>query len=136
MSESWIELLDSDVMPGNSQERIGVAAAKGRDDLQDICDQVVEQVRDAYISGGRSLGPDRTMPAGLKVRAVAIALWRFVTEGVGKNDGLQTAGRKDAADEATKYLGRIASREIKGAGSAQIVSGNKRQATRDTLSGL
>ena len=136
MDEQWIELSDTDVMPANSQERIGVSTAKGRDDLQDICDQVVQQVRDAYLSGGRPLGDDGTIPSGLKMRAIAIALWRFITEGVGKNEGVQTRSREDGFKDAVAYLQRIAERTIKGTGSAQIVSGQPRQATRKTLGGL
>jgi hypothetical protein len=112
MSETWIELADADVFPANSGERIGIAAAKGRDDLQDICGQVVEQVRQAYILSGRDLGPDGTIPSGLKERAIAIATWRFVSEGLGKNPGLQTKERQDAAAEARSYLDRIADASV------------------------
>ena len=135
-TETWIELDDADVMPANSAERASIAAVKGGDDLQAICDQVTEQIREAYRSGGRPMGDDGTIPASQKMRAIAIALWRFVSEGVAKNEGIQTKQREAAATEAQTYLVRVATREIKGSGSAQIVSGNRRQATRRTLGSL
>jgi hypothetical protein len=112
MSETWVELADSDVMAANSQERVSVAAVKGRDDLQEICGQVVELVRQAYLFSNRDLGAEGTIPSGLKERAAAIALWRFVSEGVAKNEGIQTKQRESAATEARAYLDRIASAEI------------------------
>ena len=110
--ETWIGLSDGDVLPANSGERIAVAAARGGDNLLDICDQVVEQVRQAYSFSERELGPAGTIPAGLKERAVAIAVWRFVSEGVGKNPGVQTKERQDAATEARGYLDRIAEAKV------------------------
>ena len=110
--ESWINLSDQDVMPANSPERIAVGTAKGGDDLSAICDQVTEQVRQAYILSSRALGPDGTIPSGLKFRAVAIALWRFVSEGVGKNEGVQTKSREAAFKEALEYLDKIAATRV------------------------
>lgn len=136
MDEHWITLTDEDVMPAASQERKSIAAVKGVDDLAAKVQQATGQVRDAYRSGGRLLGDHGTIPAGLKDRAVAIALWRFLVDGVARNDSVHTREREHAYDEAVKYLEAIARREIKGTGSAQIVSGNKRQATREKLSGL
>ncbi len=122
--ETWIELSDQDVMPSTSSERTAVATAKGGDDLSAICDQVTEQVRQAYILSERPLGPDGTIPSGLKFRAVAIALWRFVSEGVGKNEGVQTKSRQDAFTEALKYLDKIAEARVGTASSPSV--GQKR----------
>ena len=80
--------------------------------MQVICDQVVAQVRQAYAFSNRDLGEDGTIPAGLKERAIAIALWRFVSEGVAKNEGIQTKQRESTAAEARKYLDQIAAAEI------------------------
>lgn len=123
-SETWIGLADADVMPANSSERMAVAAVKGGDDLQVICDQVTEQVRQAYLFSNRDLGPDGTIPSGLKERAIAIALWRFVSEGVAKNEGIQTKQRESAATEARTYLGQITSLAI---GNASAPSVGKRR---------
>jgi hypothetical protein len=112
MSETWVEFADADVLPGNSAERVSVATVKGGDDLQRICDQVVEQIRQAYLFSNRDLGPDGTIPSGLMERAVALALWRFVSEGVAKNEGIQTKQRESAATEARTYLTQIASAEV------------------------
>jgi len=136
MAESWITLVDQDVFGSNAKERQSIVAIKGLDDLGEIVAAVTEQVRDAYHSGGRPLGAEGTIPANLKGRAIAIALWRFVSEGVPKNEGVQTKQREAAYTEATDYLTQIATRKITGGGSAQIVSQKTRQATRDTLSGL
>jgi len=126
MSDSWVELNDADVMPANSPERVGVAAAKGRDDLADICAQTVEQVRMAYEYSGRTLGAAGLVPAGLKPRAIAIALWRFVSEGVAKNEGVQTRARELAAEEARKWLDGLASGEVGGRGAGPSVRRKRR----------
>ncbi len=112
MSESWINLSDGEVLPLASQERKTVAQIKGADDLSAICEQVTEQVRQAYLFSNRDLGPEGTIPMGLKERAISIALWQFVSEGVPKVEKLQTKERESAASEARKYLDRIAAADI------------------------
>lgn len=107
MAENWIDFTDGDVLEPTSKERQSIAAVKGRDDLADICAEVIDQVRQAYAFGNRDLGPDGQIPQGLKSRAIAIAIWRFVSEGVPKNESIQTKQRESAFDEATKYLERI-----------------------------
>lgn len=136
MPESWITFTDEDVFAADSKERLSIVAIRKRDDLADICSQVTDQIREAYLNGGRELGDEGTIPAGLKARAIALATWRFVSEGVPKNEGLQTKSRQDSFTEATEFLFKIASREIKGAGSAQIVCKPTRRATRERLDGL
>ena len=110
--EPWSYLTDDEVFGANVKERQSIAAIRGKDDLADICEQVTQQVRQAYIFSNRELGADGTIPDGLKSRAIAIATWRFVSEGVPQNDGLQTKARQNANDEAVKYLSQIASLEI------------------------
>src|SRR5690242_21196353 len=39
----------------------------------------------------RELGPDGTIPDGLKLRAIAIATWRFVSEGDRKSTRLNSS---------------------------------------------
>lgn len=126
MSETWVELADADVLPANGAERVAIAAIKGQDDLQPLCDQVVEQVRQAYLLSNRDVGADGTIPSGLKERAIAIALWRFVSEGVTKNEALQTQQRQDAATEARKYLDDLAAVNI-GRASAPSVHSRHRK---------
>ena len=136
LSETWSPFTDADAFPPSSRERQNVAAAKTRDDLADICDSVTAQIRDAYLSGGRSLGDDGTIPDALRARAIAIATWRFVTEGLPQNEALQTPSRRDAFNEAVNYLHQIATRQIPTAGSVHIPHRSPRQATRHRLDGL
>jgi hypothetical protein len=110
--ETWTYFTDDEVFGANVKERQSIAAIRGKDDLPDICEQVTEQIRQAYIFSNRELGADGTIPDGLKSRAVAIATWRFVSEGVPQNDALQTKARHTAYDEAIKYLNQIASVQI------------------------
>lgn len=136
MDENWSTFTDDVVFSANLKERQSIAAIKGRDDLADICDAVTTQIREAWLSGGRALGPDGTIPDGLQARAIAIATWRFVSEGVPENTGIQTKARNDAFTEATTYLEQIAKREIRSAGSAENIHFAARQATRRRLDGL
>ena len=123
MSETWIGLADAEVLAPDSAERLTVAKIKQRDDLAEICDQVMSQVRQAYELSNRDVGEAGTIPAGLKGRAVAIALWRFVSEGVPKLPAIQTKEREAAARAAGEYLDRIAAAEI---GNASAPSVGKR----------
>lgn len=112
MNETWSYFTDDEVFGANVKERQSIAAIRGKDDLPDICEQVTQQIRQAYIFSNREVGAEGTIPDGLKSRAVAIATWRFVSEGVPQNDALQTRARHSAYDEAIKYLGQIASVQI------------------------
>ena len=112
MNEPWSYFTDDEVFGANVKERQSVAAIRGKDDLPDICAQVTGQIRQAYIFSNRELGPEGTIPDGLKMHAVAIATWRFVSEGVPQNDGLQTKAREKANAEAVNYLNQIASVKI------------------------
>jgi len=114
MIEPWSYFTDDEVFGSNVKERQSIAAIRGKDDLPDICEQVTEQIRQAYIFSHRELGTDGTIPDGLKSRAIAIATWRFVSEGAPQNDALQTKARHSAYDEAIKYLNQIASVQIGG----------------------
>jgi hypothetical protein len=112
MTESWSYFTDDEVFGANVKERQSIATIRGKDDLPDICAQVTGQIRQAYIFSNRELGPDGTIPDGLKSQAVAIATWRFVSEGVPQNDGLQTKARQAANVAAINYLNEIASVKI------------------------
>ena len=110
--ETWTYFTDDEVFGANVKERQSIAAIRGKDDLPDICAQVTGQIRQAYLFSSRELGPDGTIPDGLKLRAIAIATWRFVSEGVPQNEGLQTKARQTANTEAINYLNQIASVKI------------------------
>jgi hypothetical protein len=112
MNEPWSYFTDDEVFGANVKERQSIGAIRGKDDLPDICAQVTGQIRQAYIFSNRELGPDGTIPDGLKSHAVAIATWRFVSEGVPQNDGLQTKPRERANAEAVNYLNQIAAVKI------------------------
>jgi hypothetical protein len=110
--ETWSYFTDDEVFGANVKERQSIAAIRGKDDLPDICGQVTGQIRQAYIFSNRELGAEGTIPDGLKSRAVAMATWRFVSEGVPQNDALQTKARQSANAEAINYLNQIASLKI------------------------
>jgi hypothetical protein len=112
MNETWSQFTDDEVFGANVKERQSIAAIRGKDDLADICGQVTAQIRQAYILSNRDVGDDGTIPDGLHNRAVAIATWRFVSEGVPQNEGLQTSARQKAYQEALDYLDQIAKVEI------------------------
>jgi hypothetical protein len=112
MNEAWSYFTDDEVFAANVKERQSIAAIRGKDDLPDICEQVTGQIRQAYLFSNRELGAEGTIPDGLKSRAIAIATWRFVSEGVPQNNALQTQARQTANDEALKFLGKIASVRI------------------------
>lgn len=110
--ETWSYFTDDEVFGANVRERQSIAAIRGKDDLPDICGQVTAQIRQAYLFSNREIGPDGTIPEGLKSRAIAMATWRFVSEGVPQNDALQTKARQTANAEAIAYLEQIASVKI------------------------
>jgi hypothetical protein len=112
MNEPWSYFTDDEVFGSNVKERQSIVAIRGKDDLPDICEQVTGQIRQAYIFSNRELGVEGTIPDGLKSRAIAIATWRFVSEGVPQNDSLQTKARQIANTEAINYLSQIASVKI------------------------
>ena len=112
MIEAWSYFTDDEVFGANVKERQSIAAIRSKDDLPDICAQVTSQIRQAYIFSNRELGPDGTIPDGLKYHAIAIATWRFVSEGVPQNDALQTKPRQTANAAAINYLNEIASVKI------------------------
>lgn len=118
--ENWVELVDTDVLSATHPERLTVASIKRGDDLTDICAQVVVMVRQAYILSNRDLGPDGTIPEGLKDRAVSIALWRFITTGVPALPKIQTRERQEAAKEARAFLDSISRMEMGKASSPSI----------------
>ncbi len=134
--ETWITLVASDVYQNDSAELMSIVSWKRTDDRGKFVQDVTAQITDAYRSGGRTLGPAGTIPSNLKDRAVAIALWRFITTGVNKNPGIHTEAREKAFTEATAYLDKIAKREITGIGGVSVVSRERREFTRHKLKGL
>lgn len=112
MTENWITFTDADVLEPTSQERKSIVTVKGRDDLGDICEAVTNQVRQAYLLGSRDVGDAGTIPEGLKAHAIAIAIWRFVSEGVPKNEGIQTKQRESAYRNALDFLTSIAKADV------------------------
>lgn len=137
MAENWITLTDAEVMEEfTPAEKAMLKAIQGAGDkLPGILSRVVDQIREAYLTGGRPLGDAGMIPQGMRDRAVALTRWKWLTA-FPTLAKMQTKDRKDSATEAEGYLLLIAKRELKGAGSAQIVSQVTRQMTRDKLSGL
>jgi len=98
-------------------------------------DLVVKRIRGAYASGGRELGVDGTIPDSEVNRALNLIRWDYLT-GFPALKAFQTPDRKKASEDGDAWFDQIASRKLSGTGSAQIVSGNTRRATRAQLSGL
>jgi hypothetical protein len=111
MSESWITLSEDDVFAATNVERLMVVNIKKVDDLQEICDRVTAQVRHAYEFSGRTMGANGTIPEGLKARAVALALWLFIS-GLQGIEKIQTKEREAAGREAREYFEKISSGEV------------------------
>ncbi|MDE2099107.1 MAG: hypothetical protein KGL39_17770 [Patescibacteria group bacterium] len=103
----WVQLTDADALAPSAPERKTVAGWKGADDLGDIVAESIETFRDAIRSSGQPLGPDGTLPPGLKQYALDRAVWIFLTRGVPKNDAFATAARSDAAKRAEDILGKL-----------------------------
>jgi hypothetical protein len=104
---SWITLVDQDVLPSGNQERIGIVAAKGIDDLANCVAEAVEAFRSAIASTGNTLGPSGTVPSGFKHYVLGMALWHFVSAGVPQNEALQTPARRDQNSEAEALLRQL-----------------------------
>jgi hypothetical protein len=134
--ESWSKLAPDEVLSEfTPQEAATLKNIQSSNDfLPDIVGRVTDQIRQAYASGGRALGEDG-IPDSLKARAVDICRWRLLVS-YPQLQKLQTKERQKAHDDALTFLNQIAQREIKGAGSAQIVCQPPRRATRKQLEGL
>jgi hypothetical protein len=67
MNEPWSYFTDDEVFGANVKERQSIAAIRGKDDLPDICEQVTEQIRQAYIFSHRELGGGRNDSGWIEV---------------------------------------------------------------------
>lgn len=137
MSETYSTLTADDVLTQfNTVELTVFNAVKGNDtDMGETVARITADVRAAWSGAGRAL-PDSqdTIPDSLKPRAIAIALWEFLS-GV-PAPALKTDERKEAWKEAREYLNTLAKRQLPGTGGAQIVVAPTRKFTRDKLNGL
>ena len=121
----WIQLTTDTVLAQfNDSETGAYDAAKGDAnglDLTEIITSVSNQIRKAYLDGGRTL--DFTTPASIPEgevnRAVAIIRWLYLLA-LPTGQSLQTPERKKAQDDAAAYLLAVARRELKHAGSVGI----------------
>ena len=104
---SWVTVTDQDILPANSKERIAIVAVKGIDDLPDSVQKVTDSFRGAISARGFELGPDGTIPSSLVRHVQAMALWTFLTQGVPKNESVQTEARKKADSEGASALKAI-----------------------------
>jgi hypothetical protein len=103
----WITIADTDALPASSAERQNVAAVKGVDDLAACVARAVDAFRAAIASRGHPLDADGTVPQGYAAPVLNLALWWFVSQGVPKNEGLQTAARAGAAQAAEALLDEL-----------------------------
>lgn len=139
MEETWSELTTADVTgqftPG--EQAVLKNIRNGQDALADIVSKVIDQVRKAYLDGGREIDQtdDSSIPDGEKVRAVAIARWKLLIS-FPQLKTMQTAERKSAHDDANEYFMQVAARKLTGSGGSQIVSSQTRRATRCKMDGL
>lgn len=138
MSETWSQLTTDDVLGEftNVEHTVLVNIQKGSDALSGIITGVVDQVRKAYLDGGRGvIGDEGTIPDGEKPRAIAIARWKLLISFPALKY-MQTAERKTAHDDAQSYFMEVAQRKLTGEGGSQVVSSQTRRATRCKMEGL
>lgn len=138
MSETWSQLVTDDVLGEFTPVEKAVLKniRGGEEKLADILGRVIDQVRKAYLDGGRGVdASEATVPDGEKPRAIAIARWKLLIS-FPMLKSMQTADRKAAHDDAQSYFMEVAKREISGEGGSQIVSSQTRRATRAKFEGL
>lgn len=110
---SWITpTMDLVVDEMSEREVSSLNAVKGREALAGIVQRVVARVRGVVFSSGVDLGEEGTIPDSLAMDAIAIARWSFLIS-VAKNEALQTADRRTAAENAEDRLAKVASGELK-----------------------
>lgn len=104
MAEEWITITADQVFADNSKEKAGIVVVKGRDDLGETLEGVVNLFRDAIAARGRTLGDAGTVPSAYRRYVINLALWDFISTGVPRNDGIHTKERETAAKEAGEFL--------------------------------
>jgi hypothetical protein len=138
MNETWSELKTDDVMGQfTAVEQAVLKNIGGADKLAGIVQGVIDQVRKAYLDGGRGVdaASDSSIPDGEKNRAIAIARWKLLISFPALKS-MQTADRKTAHDDAQTYFLEVSSRKQTGEGGSQVISSQTRRATRDKFEGL
>lgn len=138
MSEIWSQLTTDDVLGEFTpvEQAVLKNIKSGKDALADIVGRVIDQVRKAYLDGGRTIDvSEATIPDGEKPRAIAIARWKLLIS-FPSLKFMQTADRKAANDDAQNYFMEVAKRELTGDGGSQVVSSQTRRATRAKMEGL
>ncbi len=130
----WTALTEQDVLNQfNDSEMAAYDAAKGDTDsasLPDIITKVMDQIVDAYATAGRMVDATTgttpatgTIPAGEKLRAIAIARWKYL---LALPTGKALAeNRADEAKKAEDYFVMLAKREIKPAGAVYFRPGRR-----------
>lgn len=109
---SWIALTTADVLndftPAEQRTLENIQGATGN--LANIVGDVAEEFRQAITDSGVSLGSTTagTIPRGFRAQAVALARWRWLIS-IPQAKAMQTAERKEAADETKTLLKDIAS---------------------------
>mgnify|MGYP000609008634 CR=1 FL=1 len=108
---SWNSLNNEDVLAEfNPLEKAAfddLQSPGGQSMLGGIVDNAVERVRAAIRAGGYSLGPESTLPDGVRGEAIAIVRWRFLLA-IPKAEALQTKERQSMYEDALKLLDKIA----------------------------
>ena len=123
----WNPLTEAEVLRQfNDSETQAYNAAKGDDNgaaLGDIITKVIDEIRLAYANGARAVDVDNatTLPDGEKNRAIALVRWRFLIA-LPTGEGLAKF-RKEDAEAAREYFGKVAKREIKFSNAAQARRG-------------
>jgi hypothetical protein len=129
--QDWFQLSADDVLAQfNDSETAAYDAAKGDGqgaDLEDIIASVSNQIRKAYLDGGRALDwtLPNTIPPGEKQRAIALVRWSYLLA-LPTGRGLQTDERKKASDQATDYLLLVARRKVSHAGAVGVARPGQR----------
>ncbi len=138
MNETWSQLTTDDVLAEMvpAEKAMLTKLRGGLDQLADIVQRAIDQVRKSYRDGGRTLdSAEGTIPDGEKPRAIAIARWKLLISFPALK-AFQTADRKSASEAAESYLMEVATRKLTGDGGSQVISSQTRRATRDKMEGL
>lgn len=104
---SWVTPTTGMIFEDDSQELAGIVAVKTADDRDRHLGDVVAEFRGAIAARGTALDAEGSVPRAFQSAVINLALWRFISVGVAKNEGLQTKPREAAAKSAESLLESI-----------------------------
>jgi hypothetical protein len=103
----WNTLTEQDVLNRfNPQEQAAFNTLAGQDNLATVVGDVVLTIRGAIKAAGGQRGAEGTIPNSLKVAAVSMAAWLWLTS-YSRNDQLLTDGRRANYQDALAALALV-----------------------------